>query len=240
MKPGATYRPSALSTEVAVALPRLPIATMRSPRMPTSARIHGLPVPSNTRPPRMRMSNRSDGAGVACACATDAPTSRAGQARTTSQRRACGRMRVTDAMRNVPRPVRQLRNGVVSHLTDLTGTADTRRASRFLDPAISEASVKSDSALLTCGHRFVGRELISARASRRTPRDDAPESERRARVPASPAPAASSARQPRDDRLGHVWRGRSGRGRLHQVTRKNARVERRVHRLLDDPRLALQ
>ena len=41
----------------AVASPNDPIAAMRSPRMPMSARYQGLPVPSSTRPFLIRMSN---------------------------------------------------------------------------------------------------------------------------------------------------------------------------------------
>jgi hypothetical protein len=53
MKPGATARPSALTSIKAEADPRSPIAASRSPRMPTSARTPGVPVPSYTRPRRM-------------------------------------------------------------------------------------------------------------------------------------------------------------------------------------------
>ena len=53
MKPGATARPSALTSIKAEADPRSPIAVTRSPRMPTSARTPGAPVPSYTRPRRM-------------------------------------------------------------------------------------------------------------------------------------------------------------------------------------------
>ncbi len=50
MKPGATTCPVASMRVVARAADRLPMAAMRSPVMPTSARNHGAPVPSTTRP----------------------------------------------------------------------------------------------------------------------------------------------------------------------------------------------
>ena len=53
MNPGATYLPLASTRRLAEAFSRFPTATMRSPRTPTSARNHGAPVPSTTRPPAM-------------------------------------------------------------------------------------------------------------------------------------------------------------------------------------------
>ena len=46
MKPGATARPFAWSTRVAVAFDKSPIAAMTSPRTPTSARRGRAPLPS--------------------------------------------------------------------------------------------------------------------------------------------------------------------------------------------------
>ena len=46
MKPGATASPAASTTVVAAAPARSPTLAMRSPRMPTSARRPGAPVPS--------------------------------------------------------------------------------------------------------------------------------------------------------------------------------------------------
>ena len=46
MKPGATTSPAASIRVAAVAAVKSPIAAMRSPLMPTSARNHGAPVPS--------------------------------------------------------------------------------------------------------------------------------------------------------------------------------------------------
>lgn len=56
MKPGATYSPAASTSRAARAPARSPTAAMRPPRMATSARYHGLPVPSSTRPLRMMTS----------------------------------------------------------------------------------------------------------------------------------------------------------------------------------------
>ena len=52
MNPGATASPFASRTRVAEAFDRSPMAAIRSPRMPTSARRGGPPVPSYTVPPR--------------------------------------------------------------------------------------------------------------------------------------------------------------------------------------------
>jgi hypothetical protein len=53
MKPGARYFPAASTRRFADAFSRFPTAAIRSPRMPTSPRNHGAPVPSTTRPPEM-------------------------------------------------------------------------------------------------------------------------------------------------------------------------------------------
>jgi hypothetical protein len=50
MKPGATTCPAASIRVRAPAADRLPIAVIRSPVMPMSARNQGAPVPSTTRP----------------------------------------------------------------------------------------------------------------------------------------------------------------------------------------------
>ena len=55
-EPGQTTSPSTSIVRRAGSS-SAPTATMRSPRMPTSARNHGLPVPSITRPPRMARSS---------------------------------------------------------------------------------------------------------------------------------------------------------------------------------------
>ena len=73
MKPGATVSPVASMTRVAAASPRRPMSTIRPPRMPMSAASHGLPLPSRTRPFRIRTSYR---AGAASA-ARSAPSGRA-------------------------------------------------------------------------------------------------------------------------------------------------------------------
>ncbi len=54
--PGTTYRPSSSITRSPVAFDRSPTAAIRPPRIPMSARNHGFPVPSSTRPPRSTMS----------------------------------------------------------------------------------------------------------------------------------------------------------------------------------------
>src|SRR5207247_8958209 len=56
-KPGHTNSPSASMVRSAASLDRWPTAAMRSPTMPTSARTHGLPVPSINLPPLIKMSN---------------------------------------------------------------------------------------------------------------------------------------------------------------------------------------
>jgi hypothetical protein len=56
MNPGVTYLPRASMTLAAVAFLRLPIAAIRSPRMPMSVRNQGFPVSSSTRPPVMSKS----------------------------------------------------------------------------------------------------------------------------------------------------------------------------------------
>src|SRR4029078_2390770 len=71
MKPGATYFPPASTRRFAEAFSRLPTATILSPRTPTSARNHGAPVPSTTRPPA---TIRSSAAALAPS-ATRQPTS---------------------------------------------------------------------------------------------------------------------------------------------------------------------
>ena len=68
-KPGATARPRASTTVAAFALPRLPMAAMRSPRMPTSARRPGAPVPSYTVPPRSTTSKGGSGGAARSAAA---------------------------------------------------------------------------------------------------------------------------------------------------------------------------
>src|SRR5262245_28221361 len=74
-KPGATTRPLASSTCVAVALARSPTAAMRSPRMPTSAARAAAPVPSTTWPPRI---SRSNGCCAALAAANSASAATTG------------------------------------------------------------------------------------------------------------------------------------------------------------------
>src|SRR5262245_25991542 len=63
MNPGATTRPDASIVRAAVFPFRSPMAAIFPPRIPTSARNHGLPVPSTTLP---RCSSRSK----SCALAT--------------------------------------------------------------------------------------------------------------------------------------------------------------------------
>ena len=53
MKPGATVRPLASTSLVAVAGPSAPTAAMRCPWMATSAATPGAPLPSTTVPLRM-------------------------------------------------------------------------------------------------------------------------------------------------------------------------------------------
>src|SRR5919108_5814759 len=57
MKPGATTRPAASITRLAAADARSPMAAMRSPATPRSARTHGAPLPSTIRPPRITTSS---------------------------------------------------------------------------------------------------------------------------------------------------------------------------------------
>ena len=57
IKPGLTACPAASISRAACACRRSPNATMRPPSMPTSARVHGLPVPSMTMPLRMSTSS---------------------------------------------------------------------------------------------------------------------------------------------------------------------------------------
>gem|GEM_PF-5540490 len=57
MNPGQTTRPSASITDSASAPERSPMAAMRSPLIPRSARTAGAPVPSKTCPFLMRRSN---------------------------------------------------------------------------------------------------------------------------------------------------------------------------------------
>src|SRR4030095_5296283 len=57
MKPGVTILPVASIRSDAPRLVRFPIATIRSPLMPTSAGRGSAPGPSNTVPPDIRMSN---------------------------------------------------------------------------------------------------------------------------------------------------------------------------------------
>ena len=57
MKPGVTYLPVASITVVACASPSRPTATMRPSLTATSAGNQGLPLPSSTRPFRIRRSN---------------------------------------------------------------------------------------------------------------------------------------------------------------------------------------
>ncbi len=59
MKPGASTRPEALSTRPADSRERSPMAAMVSPRMPTSARLPALPVPSMTMAPSILRSSMS-------------------------------------------------------------------------------------------------------------------------------------------------------------------------------------
>ncbi|CUI37515.1 Uncharacterised protein [Achromobacter xylosoxidans] len=59
MKPGATMLPPASRRRSAGAADRSPMAAMRSPRMPTSARRRGPPSPSITQPPSMTRSSFS-------------------------------------------------------------------------------------------------------------------------------------------------------------------------------------
>jgi hypothetical protein len=56
MKPGATASPAASTTVAAAAPERSPTPAMRSPRMPTSARLPAAPLPSYTVPPRITTS----------------------------------------------------------------------------------------------------------------------------------------------------------------------------------------
>ena len=56
MNPGSDHEPVALE-RAPRGLVDGPTATMRSPRTPTSARNHGLPAPSMTRPPRKQRSS---------------------------------------------------------------------------------------------------------------------------------------------------------------------------------------
>src|SRR6266511_4324573 len=73
MKPGATVSPDASIRRAAVAVRRSPMAAMRSPRMPTSARTAGVPSPLSTEPPAIRRSYGCCAAG----CAQAEPTSSA-------------------------------------------------------------------------------------------------------------------------------------------------------------------
>ena len=72
MKPGATTCPAASMRVAAVARDRLPIAAMRSPTMPTSARNHGAPVPSTTRPLAITTSKGPAAGGAAAGAAAAA------------------------------------------------------------------------------------------------------------------------------------------------------------------------
>src|SRR5690349_24290522 len=60
MKPGATTRPCASMVRVAVAFARLPIFTIRSPLIATSAVYAARPEPSTTLPPLINRSNCGD------------------------------------------------------------------------------------------------------------------------------------------------------------------------------------
>jgi hypothetical protein len=57
INPGATTRFAASMVCAAWRPASCPISTIRSPVMPTSARNHGAPVPSTTRPPVINTSN---------------------------------------------------------------------------------------------------------------------------------------------------------------------------------------
>src|SRR4051812_41830015 len=58
MKPGASARPVAITSRFALAAPRSPTATMRSPVTPTSPTLRGPPVPSKRVASRMMRSQR--------------------------------------------------------------------------------------------------------------------------------------------------------------------------------------
>src|SRR5207249_6240130 len=67
MNPGATTRPAASMRRLAGTPCRFPTAAMRSPTTHTSARDHGAPVPSTTRPPaksRSQEAGRGDAAAI--------------------------------------------------------------------------------------------------------------------------------------------------------------------------------
>jgi hypothetical protein len=71
MKPGATTSLPASMRRVAFASFRSPMAAMRSPRMPTSARYQGAPVPSTIRPlAKTRSKGRSSGIAATATAAT--------------------------------------------------------------------------------------------------------------------------------------------------------------------------
>jgi hypothetical protein len=65
MKPGATTRRLASMRRFACVPSRRPTAAIRSPTTQTSARNHGAPVPSTTRPPAKSRSQRAWGAAGA-------------------------------------------------------------------------------------------------------------------------------------------------------------------------------
>src|SRR5688500_5999759 len=74
MKPGATTRPLASITRPAAPFIVEPIAAIASPLIARSARYHGAPVPSITRPPRTMRSYRG---GCAAAVRARAPATAA-------------------------------------------------------------------------------------------------------------------------------------------------------------------
>src|SRR5215213_155781 len=67
MKPGATAWPVASMITGELARLKLPTAVMRSPFIPTSARLGGRPLPSYTVPPLMMMSNEAVSGPRLCA-----------------------------------------------------------------------------------------------------------------------------------------------------------------------------
>ena len=74
MNPGATTRFVASMRRFAAAPDRFPTAAIRSPEIPTSARTHGAPVPSTTRPPAKIRSNVAGRGAFAATRARTIPT----------------------------------------------------------------------------------------------------------------------------------------------------------------------
>ena len=104
MNPGATTSPVASIRVFASAPFRLPIATIRSPRMATSAANQGAPVPSTTRPPVMTTSNESEGAtGAVAAPARPSATRKTNDVSHDDGLVRCARMRTCYCKRRVGR-----------------------------------------------------------------------------------------------------------------------------------------